>query len=193
MPASRLLDDELLARVQVALLNGATIADIAGAFSIAQSTLYNWRARGAEERQRIEDGAEPDQREALFLNFVTVLDESRSLAKLEAIAQWRRAMVGWDEKEVTTTTRTDGDGSTTVTVVERNVRRFDWRAAMTWLERRYHEEYGLRMNREEAAALDDSLGVEPETVEELRARGVAVLERARMRRDAEAEATAGGE
>lgn len=174
VPSGR--DESLVDVIVRSVRAGATVADACGAIypPITKATHTNWMRRGRAETERLERAraegldTEVDEREAVFVDFVARVEAARNEAKVEALVAVRRAIVGFDDVETTTTvvespvTLTDAAGVQHVemlsktTVVTKRARRFSWQAAMTFLERRYGVEYARRVF--DQAAIDAAAG-----------------------------------
>jgi len=178
---------ELTQRISALLAYGATITDACRAEGIHIDSFMSWRARGEAEQTRMESepDAEPNEHEAPFTAFAEAVEHARGTAKLRAIELIHTAYDGWDETVTVEKQRVIAEG---VEVIERTVttaRKFDWRAGLTFLERRYPEEWGRRMNRMETpaeAGAQTELTEAAQSTEELLSLGIAVLERERERR-----------
>lgn len=155
-----LLTAELADQITNFVTDGASVEDAAGAVGVHKSTVFRWQARGREAIASRAAGSDPAASDDLFVAFAEGLETARYKSKVEAIRMWRKAILGWDEKETTTVTVTTPDGKTTTRTTIREGHNFDYRAVVEWLERRYPKEFG-RLIRQEITGPDvDELPIE---------------------------------
>ena len=67
-----------------------TAAHYAG---ISTATLYNWLDRGRLERDKIEDSADPDPNENVYVEFLEAVEKSRSQAQVRAVGLIQKAAI----------------------------------------------------------------------------------------------------
>lgn len=151
--ASYLLTDRAIKEIETFVMNGATKEDAAGAIGVNRTTLWRWEHQGLQAIKARAAGAEPDEADDLFVKLADTLEISRFKAKVEAIQQIRKAMLGHDVTEVIEEEVWDEkkDGGPGLVVVKRRTKtttKFEWAAAMTWLERMFPGEFARLIRTE---------------------------------------------
>lgn len=149
------LNKALQTKLVKLLKTGATVADACQHVGLAESTFYDWQAKG-------------DAGDSEFLEFSEAVNRARNDAKVSAIDTLRTAMSPYRETSTTTETftetRLDRKGAPyeytrqterkTVTLMAG-----DWRAAVEYLKRRYPDEWSEKRILE--------LGLTPELLKRL--------------------------
>lgn len=161
--AASTLTEEVSSTILSAVLDGCSMEDAAGAVGIHKATLYRWQKRGREAIAAREQGDAANPDDDPFVAFSEALETARFKSKVDAIRMWRKAILGWDYEETTVVEMPDGSTKTTT----KKGHRFDYRAVVEWLERRYPKEFG-RIIRQELSGPDG----EPIPIEE-RARSLS--------------------
>lgn len=114
-----LLDEDRLQRITDALRNGAYIEHAAQAAGITSRTYHAWMERGRNERDRISAGLEPDEHEAVYLQFLQSVERAQSEAAVDLLGE-----------------------------IANHARNGTWQAAAWILERKFPRQWG-RMDRTE--------------------------------------------
>ena len=162
------LDKKLQTKIVKLLKTGVTVRDMCAHVGIAESTYYDWMARG-------------EAGEDLFSEFAEAVSRALGDAKVVAIGTLRSAMSPYTQKASTTETFTetrvgrDGKPYDYVRKLEREtVTLFqgDWRAAVEYLRRRFPEEWG------DKSQVDVNISIEliAKTVQALEAAGIDATE-----------------
>lgn len=138
---------ELIDKVAGAISCGASVTDTAGALGVGRSTLYRW-LRSGKDAARLRDEGHTTY-DALMLRLHEEVEKAGHEAKVEALMALRKAFRGWTEVETTTTTMPDG----TIKEVRKERTRFEWQAALAYLERKHPEEFA-RIIRTELSGPD---------------------------------------
>ncbi len=144
------LTRELALQVASVVSTGASYDDVAGALGVDRRTLYRWRQAGRAlwEARGEADFLPPERIEEPYELLYTEMSKAKFEAKVEALGAVRRAFRGYDEKR-TKQSRKLIDGVLTVVAEETTtVTKFDWQAAMTWLERAFPQEFTRLMRAE---------------------------------------------
>jgi len=150
------------------VMDGASKEDAAGAVSIHHSTLFRWQRRGRDAIAARARGDEPRTADDVFVLLAKGLHDAQYKAKVEAVRTVRKAMLGYTEaREVTTeeydaSVPADAEGQqlrVTKRVTTRT-EKFEWTAAMTWLERRYPREWARLVRQELSGPDGDPIPIE---------------------------------
>lgn len=80
------------AQIVEQIRRGAYYNTTAAFAQISERTLHTWLARGYNEQQRIDAGAEPSETEAPFLRLSQDVQEAQAYAELYAMDKWRDAI-----------------------------------------------------------------------------------------------------
>ena len=118
------LNPERQSRIVEALTQGNYIETAARYAGITPAGFYKWMHRGNTERQRIQDGGEPNPAEEIYVEFVEAVEKARSQAEMRNVGLIQKAAV---------------DGT--------------WQAAAWFLERSYPRRWG-RSDRVEHVGAD---------------------------------------
>jgi transposase-like protein len=118
------LNPERQARIVEALAQGNYIETAARYSGITPQGFYKWMNRGLAERERLQDGAEPNPDETPYVEFVDAVEKARSQAEMRNVGLIQKAAV---------------DGT--------------WQAAAWYLERSYPKRWG-RSDRLEHVGAD---------------------------------------
>lgn len=149
-----ILSLELIESVAGSISVGASVTDTAGALGIGRSTLYRWLKEGKEAAGR--QAAGYDDFEPLLLRLHEEVEKATHEAKVEALMAIRKGFRGWTETETTTVTGEDGKVKTTV----KTRTRFDWQAALAYLERKHPKEWARLIRTAATDANGDDLPLE---------------------------------
>ncbi len=150
------LDKVLALKVASIVSTGASMEDVAGALGHDRSTIYRWRQRGREawEARGETDYPTLAEMDDPYEVFYVETAKARFEAKVEALGAVRRAFRGYDETRTKTKKKRNEDGDLEVIEEETTtVTKFDWQAAMTWLERAFPKEF-TRLLRAELGGPD---------------------------------------
>jgi len=144
MAKSKLTPDRQ-ARIVEALNQGNYIETAARYAGITPQGFYKWMKRGTDERQRINDGLDPNEDENVYVEFVEAVEKARSQAEMRNVGLIQKAAV---------------DGT--------------WQASAWFLERSYPKRWG-RSDRLEHVGADGGPVAVSVTVDELEAKVMEVL------------------
>jgi len=159
---------EVAAQIVGYVMDGASKEDAAGAVSIDRSTLFRWQRRGRDAIAARARGDEPRPADDVFVYLAQGLHDAQYKAKVEAVRTIRKSMLGYtEEREVTTeeydaSVPADADGQQ-LRVTKRvttKTKKFEWTAAMTWLERRYPREWARLVRQELSGPDGDPIPIE---------------------------------
>lgn len=109
------VDDQRVKKVVSALSAGHYMERAAKLANVNASTVYIWKAKGQEERQRIESGDKPTESGQKYLQILEVIEKAQEQASHRAMVAIQKAAQ---------------DGS--------------WQAAAWYLERTDHKHYGRK-------------------------------------------------
>lgn len=142
------------ARILRALKDGHTCIDAARAGGMSEDTYQNWINKSKIEIALFEDHqdeweAEHGQKQPDW--FAEEVDDAKSYASRSAMNTLKRAAK--PHKVLTKTTKTDDEGKTETTEVERW--EFDWKADLEWLKAMRNSVWGAR------AQMDVTTGGQP--------------------------------
>lgn len=76
-----------------ALNSGNWLETAASYAGIAPATLYNWLERGRNERERIDAGADYDDDEIVYVEFLEAVEKARSQAQVRAVGLIQKAAI----------------------------------------------------------------------------------------------------
>ena len=132
MTRPTILDDEITAKIIEAVGKGASYDDAAVFAGVGKRTLSNWLAKGRSDRPR-----------APYLQFVQKIE-----AAMPKIGQKLLDVIIKSATEPVVITKTHirkmEDGST-IEEATKETRPPDAKSAQWWLERRFHEQFGRRL------------------------------------------------
>lgn len=139
------LTTERQAQIVEALRNGNYIETAARYAGITPQAFWKWMKRGTEERQAIEDGADPNPDEEIYVDFVDAVEKARGQSEMRNVGLIQKAAV---------------DGT--------------WQAAAWFLERSYPKRWG-RSDRLEHVGADGGPVAVSVSLDELEAKVAEVL------------------
>lgn len=138
----RLLSEEVEARLVAASRTGVAVELAAEMAGVSRRSFLAWMARGRDEVEAREDGADPSPSEEEYAALYEKVRTARATAAARAMANIRRVADGGIVTKVTTRKLRDPATGQIVeeTVEDRTAP--DWRADAWYLERQHREHYG---------------------------------------------------
>jgi hypothetical protein len=144
-----LLTAETQALIVEALAAGNYLETAAQYAGIAKSTLYNWLDRGRTEIERLnlDADAEPNAKEAKYVEFVDAVEKTRAQSEVRAVALIRKAAM---------------EGT--------------WQAAAWYLERSHPQKWGRMQKVEHSGPEGGPMQVASVSAEDLEQKVLALME-----------------
>ncbi|MET8717455.1 hypothetical protein ABZV52_30265 [Streptomyces sp. NPDC004735] len=138
----RLLSEEVEARLVAASRTGVAVELAAEMAGVSRSSFLAWMARGRDEIEAREAGAEADSESDEYAALFVKVRTARATAAARAMANIRRVADGGIVTKVTTRQYRDSVSGEIVTETVEDRTAPDWRADAWYLERQHREQYG---------------------------------------------------